>query len=93
MLLSLIGQGLPALIWQSWAIIAWRAVVNTAFAFTLWNLTLRTLSATESSIINNVMLIQIPICVIWREDRLSGADSLTSAIHKRRQRRHIHWLH
>ncbi|MGC8165164.1 EamA family transporter, partial [Salmonella enterica] len=40
---------------------AWLAVVNTAFAFTLWNLTLRTLSAMESSLINNAMLIQIPI--------------------------------
>jgi len=42
-----------------WAIIAWLAVINTAFAFTLWNHTLRTLSATESSVINNTMLVQI----------------------------------
>jgi drug/metabolite transporter (DMT)-like permease len=35
------------------------AVVNTAFAFTLWNRTLQTLSAMESSIINNTMLFQI----------------------------------
>jgi len=33
--------------------------VNTAFAFTLWNHTLRTLAAVESSIINSTMLIQI----------------------------------
>ncbi|MBU2585428.1 MAG: DMT family transporter, partial [Bacteroidetes bacterium] len=31
------------------------------FAFTLWNLTLRTLTAMESSIINGTMLIQIAI--------------------------------
>jgi drug/metabolite transporter (DMT)-like permease len=54
-------QGLPALSLQSWAIIAWLAVVNTAFAFTLWNHTQRTLSAVESSIINNTMLIQIAV--------------------------------
>jgi drug/metabolite transporter (DMT)-like permease len=30
-------------------------------AFTLWNHTLRTLSAMESSIINNTMLIQIAV--------------------------------
>lgn len=42
-------------------IILWLAIVNTAIAFTLWNHTLRTLSATESSIINNSMLIQIAI--------------------------------
>ncbi len=35
--------------------------MNTAFAFTLWNLTLRSLSAMESSIINGTMLIQIAI--------------------------------
>lgn len=54
-------QGIPPLSLANWAIIAWLAVVNTAFAFTLWNLTLRTLSAMESSLINNAMLIQIPI--------------------------------
>jgi drug/metabolite transporter (DMT)-like permease len=52
-------QGMPSLGWQSWLIIIWLAVVNTAFAFTLWNLTLRSLSAVESSTINNTMLIQI----------------------------------
>jgi drug/metabolite transporter (DMT)-like permease len=36
-------------------------VVNTAFAFTLWNHTLRTLPAMESSIINGTMLIQIAV--------------------------------
>jgi drug/metabolite transporter (DMT)-like permease len=35
--------------------------VNTALAFTLWNHTLRTLSAMESSIINNTMLFQIAL--------------------------------
>jgi drug/metabolite transporter (DMT)-like permease len=54
-------QGFPSLSLANWALIGWLAVVNTAFAFTLWNLTLRTLSAMESSLINNAMLIQIPI--------------------------------
>jgi len=54
-------QGLPALSAESWAIIAWLAVANTAFAFTLWNHTQRTLSAIETSIINNTMLIQIAV--------------------------------
>jgi len=39
----------------------WLAAINTAFAFTLWNLTMRNLSAMESSIINGTMLIQIAI--------------------------------
>jgi len=41
--------------------VTWLAVINTAFAFTLWNLTLRSLTAMESSIINGTMLIQIAI--------------------------------
>ena len=54
-------QGLPPLTLTHWAIILWLAVVNTALAFTLWNRTLRTLSAMESSIINNTMLFQIAV--------------------------------
>ncbi|MEZ4590561.1 MAG: DMT family transporter [Chloroflexota bacterium] len=66
-------QGVPALSWSSWAIIGWLAVVNTAFAFTLWNVSLRTLSAMESSIINNTMAVQIPIlAVIFLGERLNG---------------------
>jgi len=59
--LLLIGglfQGIPHLGLQHWLIIAWLAVVNTAFAFTLWNHTLRILPAMESSVINSTMLIQ-----------------------------------
>lgn len=54
-------QGVPELSPRGWAIVAWLAAVNTAFAFTLWNVTLRRLTAMESSIINNTMLIQIAI--------------------------------
>ena len=54
-------QGLPALTLKGWGIIVWLAVANTAIAFTLWNRTLRVLSATESSVINNTMLVQIAV--------------------------------
>lgn len=57
-------QGFPSLKWQTWLIIAWLAAVHTAFAFTLWNHTLRTLPAVESSIINNTMAVQIPILAV-----------------------------
>ena len=56
-----ITQGFGVLDLTQWLIIAWLAVVNTAFAFTLWNNTLRTLTAIESSIINGTMLPQIAI--------------------------------
>ena len=61
LLAGLVTEPFPRLSLGSWAIVIWLAVVNTAFAFTLWNHTLRTLSAMESSIINNTMLIQITI--------------------------------
>ena len=58
---GLVFQGFPPITPQGWATIAWLAVVNTAFAFFLWNKTLQVLSAVESSIINNTMLVQIAI--------------------------------
>jgi drug/metabolite transporter (DMT)-like permease len=68
-------QGLPPLSLQSWLIIVWLATVNSAFAFTLWNLTLRTLSAAESSIINNTMLIQIPLLAwVFLGESLGGRE-------------------
>ena len=54
-------QGLPSLSLRGWGIVIWLAVVNTALAFTLWNRTLRVLSAVQSSIINSTMLIQIAV--------------------------------
>ena len=59
LLAGVLIQGIPALSWQNWAIIAWLAVVNTAFAFTLWNHSLRSLEAMESTIINSTMMLQI----------------------------------
>lgn len=57
-------EQLPAIDLPAWGIILWLALVNTAFAFTLWNHTLRTLSAVESSIINGTMMIWIPILAV-----------------------------
>ncbi len=62
----LLGIGLavepaPKMDLNNWFIVIFLAVINTAVAFTLWNKTLQTLSATESTIINNTMLFQIAI--------------------------------
>lgn len=74
-------QGFPPLSLSSWAIIGWLAAVNTAFAFTLWNHTLRTLSAIESSIINNTMMIQIPIlAVIFLGEKLTLREGIGFAL-------------
>jgi drug/metabolite transporter (DMT)-like permease len=75
LVVGLLAQGLPKLNWQHWAIILWLAVVNSAFAFTLWNHTLRRLSATESSVINNTMLIQIAVLAwIFLGEKLSNLE-------------------
>jgi drug/metabolite transporter (DMT)-like permease len=72
---GLLTQGLPKLAWRHWAIILWLAVVNSAFAFTLWNHTLRRLSATESSVINNTMLVQIAVLAwIFLGEKLSRLE-------------------
>jgi len=64
-------EGWPRLDWAGWLIVAWLAVVNTAFAFTLWNHTLRTLTAVESSVVNNTMTIQISIlAIVFLSERL-----------------------
>lgn len=75
LLTSILTQGFPALSLTSWLIIGWLAVVNTAYAFTLWNVTLRILSAVESSIINSTMLIQIAILAwIFLGERLTWQE-------------------
>lgn len=68
-------HGVPTLSADAWVIVAWLAVVNTAFAFTLWNHTLRSLTATESAAINNTMLVQIALMarVVLGED-LTGVQ-------------------
>lgn len=58
---GIVIQGLPPISFLNVLYLLWLAVINTAFAFTIWNFTLRTLSAIESSIINGTMLIQIAI--------------------------------
>jgi len=54
-------EGVPQLSATAWLICGWLALVNTAFAFTLWNHTMRRLTAIESSVLNTAMLVQIAI--------------------------------
>ncbi len=74
-------QGFPRLSLTNWAIIGWLAVVNTALAFTLWNHTLRALSATESSIINSTMLVQIAVLAwLFLGERLAWQEIIGMAL-------------
>ena len=54
----------PVITFQNSLMILWLALINTAFAFTLWNHTLRTLTAMESSIINGTILVWITIFAV-----------------------------
>jgi drug/metabolite transporter (DMT)-like permease len=77
-LLLMIGiatQGFGTLDLGSWFLVGWLAIVNTAFAFTLWNHTLRTLSAVESSIINSLMMPQIAVLAfVFLSEPLNGKE-------------------
>jgi len=54
-------EGIPQLSGTGWLICGWLALVNTAFAFTIWNHTMRQLTAIESSVLNTAMVVQIAI--------------------------------
>jgi drug/metabolite transporter (DMT)-like permease len=75
---ALLGAGVAAQGWPAFgprelAIVAWLAIVNTAFAFTLWNRSLRVLTAVESSVLNGLMLPQIALlAVLFLGESLSG---------------------
>ncbi len=78
---GLVVDGLPTVSRSGWAIIGWLAVVNTAFAFTLWNHTLRSLTATESSAINNTMLVQIAVlAALFLDESLTIAQWTALAV-------------
>jgi drug/metabolite transporter (DMT)-like permease len=69
-------------------ILVWLAAVNTAFAFTLWNWTLRSLTAVESSVLNSTMMVQIAILawmflgegVSWRQVIAMGMTALGAVL-------------
>ena len=81
MLTGYLYTGIPTIGAQNWIYLIWLAVVNTAFAFTLWNHTLRSISAMESSIINGTMLIQIA-CLAWffLDERISTQEGMGMGI-------------
>jgi drug/metabolite transporter (DMT)-like permease len=61
LIIGVVVQGLPAINFTTILYLLWLALINTALAFTLWNISLRSLTAMESSIINGTMLIQIAL--------------------------------
>ena len=73
-------EGFPTVTARAWGFIVFLAVVNTALAFTLWNRSLETLSATESAAINNTMLIQIGLLGWWLLSEPLGVAEATGIV-------------
>lgn len=77
MISGIVIQGLPSISIENILFLLWLAIINTALAFTIWNLTLRTLSAMESSIINGTMLIQIAVLAwIFLDETISVQEGI-----------------
>lgn len=76
----LLGWGLATEPWpqfsrQSLVFLLVMILVNTAFAFYLWNKALKGLKATEASIINNTIIIQIALLAwVFLGEELTGLD-------------------
>lgn len=70
-------DGLPRLSLLAVAIVAWLAVVNTAAAFTWWNVCLRHLPASQVAAINSTMVVQIPLLAwVFLDEPLGVAEGL-----------------
>jgi len=81
LIIGLIRTDIPTISLTNWFYLIWLAVINTALAFTLWNHTLRTVSAIESSIINGTMLIQIAILAwIFIGEKITFSEGIGMAI-------------
>lgn len=77
---GLLVDGVPSVGGTAIAIVLWLAVVNTALAFTLWNVSLRSLSAVESAGINNLMLVQIALLAWLFLDEAPGVLGLVGIV-------------
>jgi drug/metabolite transporter (DMT)-like permease len=74
-------DGWPRLTLTGGVIVAWLAIVNTAAAFTWWNVCLRHLPASEVAAINSTMVIQIPLLAwIFLDEPLGWAEGFGLAV-------------
>ena len=81
LIIGIAMKGIPSISPMNWIFLLWLAVINTAFAFTLWNHTLRTLAAMESSIINGTMLIQIALLAwFFIDEKITLQEGIGMAI-------------
>ena len=74
LLVSLFVEPFPRLTLPSVILLAWLSLINTALAFTLWNLALRTLTALEGGVIANAQIVEVAL-MAW----LVLGESLSAA--------------
>ena len=76
-----ITDGLPSLGLREWGILLWLSIINTAFAFVMWNQAHQELQAVQSSVINSTMLFQISLLAfIFLGERLLPLQWLMIAV-------------
>lgn len=81
LLVSLAVESLPRLSWSSILILIWLALINTAFAFTLWNRVLRTLTALEGGVIANAQIVEVAVMAwIVLGERMDGQRILAALL-------------
>jgi drug/metabolite transporter (DMT)-like permease len=61
LLVSRLVEPFPALTLSSVVLLLWLSLINTALAFTLWNLALRTLTALEGGVIANAQIVEVAL--------------------------------
>jgi drug/metabolite transporter (DMT)-like permease len=72
---GLLTEKFPVLTAKDLLLLVVLAIVNTAFAFTLWNKALQGLEAIEASVINNLVAFQIAVLAwVFLGEILSGLD-------------------
>jgi drug/metabolite transporter (DMT)-like permease len=72
LVVAIVSEGMVNISLHQFGIILWLSLVNTAFAFVLWNHALKQMKAFELSILQNTMLIQIGILAwIFLDEPLS----------------------
>jgi drug/metabolite transporter (DMT)-like permease len=61
LLVGWLAEPFPTLNGSSVVLLLWLSLINTALAFTLWNLALRTLTALEGGVIANAQIVEVAL--------------------------------
>ncbi|HSJ29458.1 MAG TPA: EamA family transporter [Acidimicrobiia bacterium] len=81
LIVGAVAEGISLPSPAAWLIIAWLAVVNTAWAFVLWNRSLVHLPAATSAVINNLMLVEIAVLAwLFLDERPSVGQVVAIAV-------------